>query len=148
MKKRSALNFAMLGIIVSLVFLAGCGQGKPSLLSFYSKDSKSAKEFEPFLNKLKKELAGKVIFKHYDMKDPKNKDIIKKYMVTMDPTYIVLNGKGEIKHTFMGKPHEDMLRMAIMSFIPSGEKPITTMPYSSTPITLPQPAPGPQISTP
>ncbi|MDD5447570.1 MAG: thioredoxin domain-containing protein [Actinomycetota bacterium] len=97
----------------------GCGEEKVTVISFYSKESKSAKEFEPVLKKAKKEYGDKVIFKHFDFKDPKNKKTLEKYYVSMDPSYVILNTKGEIKQTFMGKPPEDRFMAAISGLIPS-----------------------------
>jgi len=133
------LAFLITLAITASLSLWGCGAGKPTLITFASKNSKSAQEFKPVLDKMKKELQGKVIFKEYDFADPKNKEILKKYYVTMDPTYVVLDTKGRIKETFLGKPYEDMLRGAIMSYIQQTGKPSTSAPASSGPSVPVQP---------
>lgn len=109
-----ALLMAFMALLPS-----GCGEEKVTVISFYSKESKSAKEFEPVLEKAKKKYGDKVIFKHFDFKDPKNKKTLEKYYVSMDPSYVILNTKGEIKQTFMGKPPEDGFMAAISGLIPS-----------------------------
>ncbi|MDD5747472.1 MAG: hypothetical protein PHP64_00210 [Actinomycetota bacterium] len=134
-------------VFLLLVMQAGCGgkPSKPSVLTFSSKDSKSAKEFKQTLDKLKKKYEGRVVFIDYDMKNTKNKKIIEKYHVTMDPTYVVLNAKGEVKETFLGKPYEEMLRGAIESYIPHKGKnaPQTSTPSISVPTPLStEPIPG------
>lgn len=114
--------FAVLVLLVSslvLAALAGCGgSGKVTVLSFYGKDSESAKEFKPTLDKAKKEYKDEVIFEDIDMDDPANKGKIEEYHVSMDPTYIILNAEGKVTQTFMGKPHEEMFVSAIAGLLP------------------------------
>lgn len=145
---KSFLRFAVVGLVSLLilgataVLVPGCGGGEVKVLSFYTPDNESAKEFEPVLEKAKEEYEGEVVFEHYDMNDPANKAVIEQYKVEMDPTYIILNTKGEIKQSFLGKPHESMFMQAIAGLIPreaatpsSVPTSMPSQPYSSMPST-------------
>ena len=134
-----ALLAAILAGAVSLM-VSGCGESKVTVLSFYTENNESAKEFKEVLDKAKDEYKDDVVFKYYDMDDPANKGTIKKYKVNMDPTFIILNTKGEIKQSYMGKPHEQMFMSAIGGLIPSKEKVKT--PGSTPGPTMSQPAPS------
>ncbi len=103
--------------------ISGCAKkpGKPTLISFTGKGKgqESAEKMKPIISKLKKKYRGKVIFRDVDMDDPANKDELKKYYVTMNPTFVVLDAEGKIKHTFLGAAHEEMLESAISGYLPA-----------------------------
>ena len=142
------LGIAALTLILGLLAGCGCGESKVTMLVFYTKDSESAKEFKPHVDEAKKTFGDTVIFREIDMDDPENKGIIEEYHVTMDPTYVILNADGEVKQTFMGKPHEQMFMSSIESLIPRKGKTTTTVPSSPTgsmpvpPTSAPGSAPG------
>jgi thioredoxin-like negative regulator of GroEL len=118
-------SLVLAGILLtaSLSALAGCGQSQPTFMSFTGNSSQSAKSMKLIIDKLEKKYKGKVIFINVNMDDKKNKGTIDDYHVTMNPTFIIKNTKGQIKETFMGSAQEEMLAMAIESFIPSKQKP-------------------------
>jgi thioredoxin-like negative regulator of GroEL len=118
-------SLVLAGILLTafLPALAGCGQSKPTLISFMGNSSESAKGMKPIVDKLKKKYKGKVLFIDVNMDDKKNKDMIDRYHVTMNPTFIIKNTKGQVKETFMGSAQEEMLMLALESFIPSTQKP-------------------------
>jgi thioredoxin-like negative regulator of GroEL len=118
-------SLVLAGILLTafLSALAGCGQSQPTFMSFMGNSSQSAKDMKPIIDKLKKKYKGKVIFIDVNMDDKKNKGRIDEYHVSMNPTFIMKNTKGQIKETFMGSAQEEMLAMAIESFIPSKRKP-------------------------
>jgi thioredoxin-like negative regulator of GroEL len=122
---KGLFSLALAGIILAafLSALAGCGQGRPTFMSFIGNSSKSAQQMRPIIDKLKKKYQGKVIFVDINYDDKKNKDTLGKYHVAMNPTFIIKNTQGQIKETFMGAAQEDMLSMAIDGFIPSKPKP-------------------------
>lgn len=128
-------SLVLAGILLTafLSALAGCGQSQPTFMSFMGNSSQSAKDMKPIIDKLKKKYKGKVIFINVNMDDKKNKGRIDEYHVSMNPTFIMKNTKGQIKETFMGSAQEEMLAMAIESFIPSKRKP-----SSSTTNVMPQ----------
>ncbi len=110
-------------IILGTAIIAGCqrGPGKPTFISFTGKGKgqESVEKMKPIISKLKKKYQGKVIFREVDIDNPANKKELKKYYVTMNPTYIVLDKEGRIKETFLGAAHEEMLERAITSYISS-----------------------------
>ena len=118
-------SLVLAGILLTafLSALAGCGQSQPTFMSFMGNSSQSAKDMKPIIDKLKKKYKGKVIFIDVNMDDKKNKGRIDEYHVSMNPTFIMKNTKGQIKETFMGSAQEEMLAMALDSFIPSKRKP-------------------------
>lgn len=122
------ISLALAGIllIVFLSALAGCGQSQPTFMSFMGNSSKSAKDMKAIIDKLKKKYKGKVIFIDVNMDDKNEKGTIDQYHVTMNPTFIIKNTKGQIKETFMGSAQEEMLAMALDSFIPSTKKPASS----------------------
>lgn len=119
------ISLVLAGILLTafLSVLAGCGQSQPTFMSFMGNSSESAKEMKPIIDKLKKKYKGKVIFIDVNMDDEKNKGTVEEYHVSMNPTFIIKNTKGEIKETFMGAAQEEMLTMAIESSIPSKQIP-------------------------
>ncbi|MBK5092927.1 MAG: hypothetical protein JJE48_05360 [Actinobacteria bacterium] len=119
------ISLVLAGILLTafLSVLAGCGQSQPTFMSFMGNSSESAKEMKPIIDKLKKKYKGKVIFIDVNMDDEKNKGTVEEYHVSMNPTFIIKNTKGEIKETFMGAAQEEMLTMAIGSSIPSKQIP-------------------------
>lgn len=145
LRKVSVNSIMVLIVMATLVLpfiLAGCGSGSasmPTFISFIGDSSESAKEMKPVVEELMEEYEGKVKFEEYDYDDPANKDVIAKYHVTMNPTFIVLNTEGKIKETFMGKAHKDMLLRSIETYIPRDEKTQSTIPSSQDqPMTIPQ----------
>ncbi|PKQ28314.1 MAG: hypothetical protein CVT63_03535 [Candidatus Anoxymicrobium japonicum] len=148
--------FALTGIAT----LSGCGQGKPRVITFLGKSSKSYTDTKAMIDKAKKKFGDKIIWENYDYDSPSSKSAIDKYTVSMNPTVIITNSKGQIKQTFMGKPMEDQLLMTIESFIPqksaqattpssapnSTTVPGTPYPPGATPGATPQPLP--QTTTP
>ncbi len=143
---RKCLVFAVIALLASvpLAALGGCGggSGKATVLIFYTEGNESAKEFKPVLDEAKKKYADDVVFESIDMDDPENKDKIEEYHVTMDPTYIILNTKGKVTQTFMGKPHEEMFNSAIAGLIPSKDGAPSGAPAGSAPVP-PSSAPAP-----
>ena len=128
---------------------AGCGSGQPTVISFTSKNNESSQKMKPVLDKMKKKYKGKVIFFNYDMDDPKNKKKVEEYHVSMTPTFIIKNTKGQIKETFMGAAQEEMLMMSIESMIPSSGKPPSTSPGSMPQPGMPlPPSSGPTMTVP
>jgi thioredoxin-like negative regulator of GroEL len=92
------------------------------------------------IENLKKKYKNKVTFVIVDYDDPANKDQIKEYSVSMNPTIIIFNAKGEIKETFMGTAREDMLAGRIEGLLPSsgtntsGQPGTTTTPITTSPV--------------
>ncbi|MBN2168978.1 MAG: hypothetical protein JW738_07020 [Actinobacteria bacterium] len=129
---KTVLFFLIMAILVSLPLVAGCGGGnsggKPKVMSFMGNSSQSAKEMKPVIEELKKEYEEKAVFEEIDYDDPANKKILEEYHVTMNPTFIIFNSKGEIKETFMGKAQKEMLTGAIESYIPQDQKTPSTTP--------------------
>lgn len=109
---------AVLALVAVISAATGCGEGQPTFLSFTGKGSDSAKSMKPIVEKLKDRFKGKVIFVDINMDDPADKGEVEKYHVSMNPTFIILNAKGQVKETFMGAAQEDMLAMSIESFVP------------------------------
>jgi hypothetical protein len=144
----TALCLALLA--ASLGALAGCGQGKPQVIVFLGKSSKSYADTRAMVDKAKKQFGDKVIWVEYDYDSPTSKSAIDKYHVSMDPTIIITNAAGQIKQTFMGKPMEDELLMTIQSFIPQKAGQTTTPTSSPNITTVPgtpfPPGSGPQSS--
>ncbi|MBN1288953.1 MAG: thioredoxin family protein [Actinobacteria bacterium] len=140
---KTVVFFLAATVLISLLPVTGCGSGnsggKPKLMSFMGDSSQSAKEMKPVITELEKEYEGKVVFEEIDYDDPANKSILEEYHVTMNPTFIVLNSKGEIKETFMGKAHKEMLTGAIESYIPQDQKAPGTVPSTPGQVqTIPQ----------
>jgi thioredoxin-like negative regulator of GroEL len=147
LKGSFSLVLAVIFLTAFLSVLAGCGQSQPTFMSFMGNSSQSAREMKLIIDKLKKKYKGKVIFIDINMDDKNNKGTVDEYHVSMNPTFIIKNAKGETKETFMGAAQEEMLAMAIESFIPSKQTPTgsatnvmpqgTETPLSSSVQTLP-----------
>lgn len=137
---KGTFSLILAGILLTafLSALAGCGQSQPTFMSFIGNSSQSAKSMKPIVEKLKKKYKGRVIFIDVDFDDKKNKGTIDEYHVSMNPTFIIKNAKGQIKETFMGSAQEEMLSMSIEGFIPSTKKPA-----GSATNTMPQATPTP-----
>lgn len=102
-----------------LVAAAGCGgSGKPAVVVFLGKSSKSYADTKAMVDEAKKKFGDKVVFEEFDYDSPSSKGAIAKYSVSMNPTIIIKNAQGAIKQTYMGKPMKDELLMTIESFIP------------------------------
>ena len=124
------ITAVMLGLLMGLV---GCGgQGKPEVMVFLGKSSKSYDTMKPVVDKLQKQFGKKVIWVNVDYDDPASKGEINKYHVSMNPTVILINSQGQIKETYMGSAREDMLSATIESFIPGTSKKQTSQPGSVT----------------
>jgi thiol-disulfide isomerase/thioredoxin len=136
MKTRTArygIAFALVVALAASIAVAGCsssgsggsgGSGKPTLISFIGSGSTSAESMKPIVEKLKAQFAGNVTFVdvNYSPQDP----TVKKYKVTMNPTFIILNTDGQVKETFMGAADEQMLSSALQSFVPGASKATST----------------------
>jgi hypothetical protein len=121
-------------LATSLAILAGCGQGKPQVIVFLGKSSKSYDQTKAIIDKMKKQFDDKVIWVEYDYDSPSSKSALDKYHVSMNPTILVTNTAGEVKFQALGAPREDELQGEIQSFLPqSGTK--TTTPGSSPGVT-------------
>jgi hypothetical protein len=132
----------------SLAVLAGCSPGKPQVIVFLGEDSNSYADTKAMVDKAKKELGDEVIWEEYDYDSPSSESAKKKYSVSMNPTIIITNAKGQIKQTFMGKPMEDELLRTVQSFIPSKTPASTTPGSSPTSTTVPATPNPPTGSTP
>jgi len=146
--------------LLALPLIAGCndsgsgdteeGTGKVTVITFVGKSSASAQTVTDLIKKMKEEFKGKVDFKDVDYDSPASKDMIKKYSVSMNPTVIVINTKGQVKEQFLGTPPEDRLQRAISSFIPgpkpasSTPGPSSSMPVQTIPVTPGGSTPPPQ----
>lgn len=150
MKKHIAVVVLIvcLGLLASsLALLAGCAQGKPQVIVFMSKSSKSYEDVKAMVDKAKKQFGDKVTFKEYDYDAASSESAKKKYFVSMNPTIIITNSKGETKQTYMGKPMEDDFLSKIQSFLPSSGSATSTP--SSTPGSVNVPGtPVPMNTTP
>jgi thioredoxin-like negative regulator of GroEL len=124
------ITAVMMGLLMGLV---GCGsQGKPEVMVFLGKSSKSYSTMKPVVDKLQKKYGKKVTWVNVDFDDPASKGEIDKYHVSMNPTVILINSQGQIKETYMGSAREDMLSAAIESYIPGTSKKQTSQPGSVT----------------
>ena len=148
---RSKLCSGMLAVLLcaallaSLAGLVGCGQqGKPKVMVFLGKSSKSYAAMKPVVDKLQKKFGDKVIWINVDYDNKANKGQLDKYSVSMNPTVIIFNTAGQIKETYMGAAQEDMLSSAIQSFIPGASKAPTSQPGTVTTPGAPVPVPGTQ----
>jgi thioredoxin-like negative regulator of GroEL len=121
-------SLVITGILLTVFFsaFAGCGQSQPTFISFTGNSSQSGKDMRPVIEKLKNKYKGKVIFIDVNMDDRNNKGKVDEYHVTMNPTFIIKNAKGQIRETFMGSAQEDMLSMALDGFISSTKKPASS----------------------
>jgi thioredoxin-like negative regulator of GroEL len=99
--------------------LSSCGQGKPRVMVFLGKSSKSYDTMKPIADRIEKRYQGTVIFDYVDYDNPKNKVILKKYNVSMNPTILVFNAQGQIKEQYLGSVEEGQLDAAVQSFIPT-----------------------------
>ena len=134
-----------MAFLATLAALGGCGgSGQPKVMVFLGKSSKSYDAMKPVVDKLQKQYKGKVTWVYVDYDDPANKAEIEKYQVSMNPTVIIFNSKGQVKETFMGAAREDMLSMSIEGFLPSKTTKPTSQPGSvTTPSSTPvSPVPG------
>jgi hypothetical protein len=148
LKKTVAAILVLAFLAGSLAVTAGCDQGKPKVVVFLGKSSKSYAETKAMVDKAKKKFGDKVIFEEYDYDSPTSDSAKKKYSVSMNPTVIITNTAGQVKQTFMGKPMEDDLIMTIQSFIPGENKPATSTPGSTPGTTVVPGTPYPPGSTP
>ena len=143
---KRVISIMLIGLTPTILLLAcaGCSQGnqgKPTLMIFTGKDSESAESMKPIIDELKKKYKDKVVFEDIDMDEPKNKELVDEYHVSMNPTFIIKNAEGEVKETFMGAAQEQMLTSAIEGVLPSEQK----TPSSATD-TMPLQPPAPSSS--
>lgn len=124
-------------LAASVALLAGCSQGKPQVIVFMSKSSKSYQDVKAMVDKAKKKFGDKVTWVTYDYDKASSAGAKKKYYVSMNPTIIITNTKGEIKQTYMGKPMEDDLMSKIESYIPSSGGKTTTPGSTPGTVTVP-----------
>ncbi|HEY5502303.1 MAG TPA: hypothetical protein VIJ97_03260 [Candidatus Anoxymicrobiaceae bacterium] len=146
-------KFAAAIVVVSLLAaavlaLAGCSQGKPQVIIFLGKSSKSYAATKAIVDEAQKKYGSKVTFTIYDYDSPKSASGKKKYFVSMDPTIIITNAQGQIKQTYMGMPMKDELLMTIESFIPQKAGAKTSTPTSTPNSTVIPGTPYPSGSTP
>jgi len=139
-----AALLALVLILCLVPALTGCGQSQPTFISFTGKGSASAKSMKTIVDKLKKKYKGQVIFVDVNLDDPASKAEIKKYSVSMNPTFIILNSDGQVKETFMGAAQEDMLAMSLESFIPQKANQAGK---TSSPASTPAPSSSPAQQT-
>jgi thioredoxin-like negative regulator of GroEL len=136
MRTRTAVAASLAAVILImtvLAALAGCGgSDQPKVMVFLGKSSKSYDAMKPVVDKLQKQYEDKVTWVNVDYDDPANKGELEKYHVSMNPTVIIFNTKGEIKETFMGAAREDMLSMSIESYLPSSGTKQGTQPGTVT----------------
>ncbi|MHB8896543.1 MAG: hypothetical protein ACYC99_15380 [Candidatus Geothermincolia bacterium] len=134
MKRRSAalaMLLCLMFVAGSFAVLAGCSQGKPQVIVFIGKSSKSYADVNAMVAEAKKKFGDKVTFTTYNYDAASSAGAKKKYFVSMNPTIIITNAQGQIKQTYMGKPMKDELLMTIEGFIPSSGGKTSTP--SSTP---------------
>jgi hypothetical protein len=145
--RNSVLLFVCIALLAaSIAVVAGCSSGKPEVIVFLGKSSKSYADVKAMVDAAQKKFGSKVTFTIYDYDSSTSASAKKKYSVSMNPTIIITNAQGQIKQTYMGKPMQDDLLMTIESFIPGASK--TSTP-SSTPNSQMVPGtPVPQGSTP
>jgi hypothetical protein len=93
-------------LATSLAILAGCSQGKPQVIVFLGKSSRSYDQTKAVIDKMKKQFDDKVIWVEYDYDSPSSKSAIAKYHVSMDPTILVTNAAGQVKFQALGAPRE------------------------------------------
>ena len=122
---RALFISSLCAVIVATLLAAGCGgSGKPQVMVFLGKNSKSYSTFKPVVDKVEKKYRSKVTFVNVDYDNPKNKGILKKYSVSMDPTILIFNTQGQIRQQYLGAVAADELDAAVQSFIPTpGAKP-------------------------
>jgi thiol-disulfide isomerase/thioredoxin len=140
MKTRWGILFTavvlLLTVMIGVLLPAGCGgTDKPKVMVFMGKSSKSYDTMKPIADSLKKKYGNKVTFVIVDYDDPKNKDQINEYHVSMNPTVLIFNTKGQVKETFMGAAREEMLAQSIESYI-TGKQTTTSSQPSSTSSTI------------
>jgi hypothetical protein len=133
-------------LAASLMAIAGCSQGKPEVVVFNGKSSKSYADVKAMIDAAQKKFGKKVTFVIYDYDSPSSASAKKQYSVSMNPTVIIKNAQGQIKQTYMGKPMQDDLLMTIESFIPGASK--TSTPASTPNSTMVPGTPVPQGSVP
>jgi ABC-type glycerol-3-phosphate transport system substrate-binding protein len=137
-----------LAILVGAAALAGCSKsGGPKVMVFMGMStSKYYSEMKSTVDNLQKKFKGRITFVIVDYDDPKNKNELKKYNVTTNPTTIIFNKEGQIKMQYVGTAREDQLTSDIESVIPGKQTNPSTQPGSvTTPAT---PYPGSQSSAP
>ncbi|MBU1671880.1 MAG: hypothetical protein KKF41_06675 [Actinobacteria bacterium] len=126
------LGLAVL-LALPLVLAVGCGEQQVKVMTFMGPSSKSYETMKTVMDNLKKKYKDKVVFVDVDYDDPNNKSELEKYHVSMNPTVLVFNTKGEIKQTYMGAAREDMIDGAIASYLPQEDRPPSSGPAGSGP---------------
>ncbi|HEY5526347.1 MAG TPA: hypothetical protein VIK02_02045 [Candidatus Anoxymicrobiaceae bacterium] len=150
MKRISAVLMTMLCLALlagSIAVLAGCSSGKPEVVVFLGKSSRSYADVKAMIDEAQKKFGNKVTFVTYDYDSPTSASAKKQYFVSMDPTVIIKNAKGQTKQTYMGKPMKDELLSTIESFIPGAAGKTSTPGSTPNSTTIPG-TPSPQGSTP
>jgi hypothetical protein len=144
--RNTVILFACVALLAaSFLIAAGCDQGKPEVVVFLGKSSKSYADVKAMVDAAQKKFGKKVTFTMYDYDSPSSESAKKQYSVSMNPTIIIKNAQGQIKQTYMGKPMQDDLLMTIESFIPGAK---TSTPASTPNSTMVPGTPVPQGSVP
>ncbi len=122
---RAVLAASLCLAVLATLLAAGCGgQGKPRVMVFLGKSSRSYGTLKPIVDSVEKKYRSKVTFVNVDYDNPKNKGVLKKYSVSMDPTILIVNAQGEIRQQYLGSVAAEELDSAVQSFIPApGAKP-------------------------
>jgi len=147
-KKYAAAAVVLSLLAAAVLALAGCSQGKPQVIIFLGKSSKSYDATKAIVDEAQKQYGKKVTFVIYDYDSPTSATAKKKYFVSMDPTIIIANAQGQIKQTYMGMPMKDELLMTIQSFIPQAAGTKTSTPTSTPNTNVIPGTPVPPGSTP
>lgn len=150
MKRISSVLIVMLCLAFlagSIALIAGCSSGKPEVVVFLGKSSKSYADVKAMVDEAQKKFGKKVTFVIYDYDSPSSASAKKQYFVSMDPTIILKNAQGQIKQTYMGKPMKDDFLSNIQSFIPGAAGKTSTPSSTPNSTTIPG-SPVPQGSTP
>lgn len=116
-KRSLAAAVVTMSVLVSLL-AAGCAQGRPRLVVFLGKSSRSYNTMKPVVDAVEKKYRGKVDFENVDYDNPKNKGTMEKYNVSMNPTILMINAQGQIREQYLGSVDAETLDMVVKSYIP------------------------------
>ena len=67
----------------------------------------------PIVYGLEAEYSGRVIFRQIDFYAKENQELVKRYRVAYHPTFVVLDGDGNVVRTFFGATSEATLDAAL-----------------------------------
>jgi thiol-disulfide isomerase/thioredoxin len=117
--RRTRIAAVALVTVTASLLAAGCGGPvTPKLMVFLGKSSKSYSTTKPIVEQVEKKYRGKIVFENIDYDNPSNKGIIKKYSVTMNPTFLMFNAEGEIREQYLGSVDEETLASVVQSYVP------------------------------